>query len=169
MKKYLSLITLILTTHIYALNLEPEGYWDIQNISNPKVSPNGEKVLFTKRYIDKINDSFITEIWLMDADGENKRLFTDGSNVRWSPDGKKVAFTKADENDKSQLFLKFLGSDVETKITNSDKAIKDFAWSKNGTFIAYSAFNEYEDDWAVSYTHLLAHETNVDLVCRLLL
>ena len=77
MKKYLSLITLILTTHIYAQNLEPEGYWDIQNISNPKVSPNGEKVLFNKRYIDKINDSFITEIWLMDVDGANKRLFTD--------------------------------------------------------------------------------------------
>ena len=48
MKKYLSLITLILTTHIYAQNLNPEGYWDIQNISNPKVSPDGEKVLFTK-------------------------------------------------------------------------------------------------------------------------
>ena len=149
MKKYLSLITLILTTHIYAQNLKPEGYWDIQNISNPKVSPDGEKVLFTKRYIDKINDSFITEIWLMDVDGDNKRLFTDGSNAKWSPDGEKVAFTKADDNDKSQLFLKFMLSDIETKITNSDKPIEDFAWSKNGKFIAYSAFNEYEDDWLV--------------------
>ena len=61
----------------------------------------------------------------------------------------KVAFTKDDDNEKSQLFIKFLISDSETKITNSDKQIEDFAWSKNGTFIAYSAFNEYEDDWVI--------------------
>jgi dipeptidyl aminopeptidase/acylaminoacyl peptidase len=149
MKKYISLFTLILSTYINGLNLEPTGYWDIQNISNPKVSPDGAKVLFSKRYIDKINDSFITEIWLMDSNGENKRLFSDGSNAKWSPDGKKVAFTKDDDNEKSQLFIKFLMSDSETKITNSDKPIEDFAWSKNGTFIAFSAFNEYEDDWVI--------------------
>ena len=150
MKKYLSLLTLLLTsTYINGLSLNPAGYWDIQNISNPKVSPDGEKVLFSKRYIDKINDSFITETWLMDSNGENKRLFTDGSNAKWSPDGKKVAFTKDDDNERSQLFVKFLMGDSETKITNSDKPIEDFAWSKNGTFIAYSAFNEYEDDWVI--------------------
>lgn len=149
MKKYISLFTLILSTYINGLNLEPTGYWDIQNISNPKVSPDGAKVLFSKRYIDKINDSFITEIWLMDSNGENKRFFSDGSNAKWSPDGKKVAFTKDDDNEKSQLFIKFLMSDSETKITNSDKPIEDFAWSKNGTFIAFSAFNEYEDDWVI--------------------
>lgn len=149
MKKYISLFTLILSTYINGLNLEPTGYWDIQNISNPKVSPDGAKVLFSKRYIDKINDSFVTEIWLMDSNGENKRLFSDGSNAKWSPDGKKVAFTKDDDNEKSQLFIKFLMSDSETKITNSDKPIEDFAWSKNGTFIAFSAFNEYEDDWVI--------------------
>ena len=85
----------------------------------------------------------------MDSNGENKRLFTDGSNAKWSPDGKKVAFTKDDDNERSQLFVKFLMGDSETKITNSDKPIEDFAWSKNGTFIAYSAFNEYEDDWVI--------------------
>ena len=149
MKKYLSLLTLITSTYINGLSLNPAGYWDIQNISNPKVSPDGEKVLFSKRYIDKINDSFITETWLMDSNGENKRLFTDGSNAKWSPDGKKVAFTKDDDNERSQLFVKFLMGDSETKITNSDKPIEDFAWSKNGTYIAYSAFNEYEGDWVI--------------------
>ena len=32
-------------------------------------------------------------------------LLTD-QMLKWSPDGEKVAFTKADDNDKSQLFLK---------------------------------------------------------------
>ena len=119
MKKNLSLLTLLITsTYINGLSLNPACYCDIQNISNPKVSPDGEKVLFSKRYIDKINDSFITETWLMDSNGENKRLFTDGSNAKWSPDGKKVAFTKYDDNERSQLFVKFLMGDSETKITN---------------------------------------------------
>ena len=51
MKKLLIIMSFLLCIGLQAKNLEPESYWDIQSISNPKISPNGSKILFSKRYI----------------------------------------------------------------------------------------------------------------------
>jgi dipeptidyl aminopeptidase/acylaminoacyl peptidase len=129
--------------------LKQESYWDIQSISNPIIDPTGETIIFSKKYIDKQNDSFISDLWVMDSDGSNKRFFIKGSNPRWSPDGKKIAFIKTDTNDISQIFIKHLAHESETQITNSNNNIKDFAWSKDGKYFSFSSFDEYENDWTI--------------------
>ena len=58
MKKIFLLIMIFAITSLNAKNLEPVSYWDMQNVSNPKVSPSNELIVFSKRYIDKQNDSF---------------------------------------------------------------------------------------------------------------
>ena len=55
--------------------LKQESYWDIQSISNPVIDPTGGMVIFSKKYIDKQNDSFISDLWVMDSNGSNKRFF----------------------------------------------------------------------------------------------
>ena len=65
MKKLFLLGSILLISSISAKNLEPVSYWDMQNISNPKISPNNQLVIFSKRHIDK-NDTFVNEIWMMD-------------------------------------------------------------------------------------------------------
>ena len=54
MKQIITFFTLIFSLEFAAKNLVPESYWDIQNISNPRVSPSGDDILFSKRYIDKV-------------------------------------------------------------------------------------------------------------------
>ena len=55
--------------------LKQESYWDIQSISNPVIDPTGGMVIFSKKYIDKQNDSFISDLWVMDSNGSNNRFF----------------------------------------------------------------------------------------------
>ena len=148
MKKNI-IILFLLSFAVTAKNLVPEDYWNIQKVANPQVNSSGNVVAFLKTYIDKKNDKFESEIWVMNSDGTNKSFFAKGSNFKWSNKGNTLAYLKEDENEINQIFIKSMDSRTESKISNFDRDIEDFAWSKNDKFFAFSSFNEYDDDWVV--------------------
>ena len=148
MKKNI-IILFLLSFAVTAKNLVPEDYWNIQKVANPQVNSPGNVVAFLKTYIDKKNDKFESEIWVMNSDGSNKSFFAKGSNFKWSNKGNTLAYLKEDENEINQIFIKSMDSRTESKISNFDRDIEDFAWSKNDKFFAFSSFNEYDDDWVV--------------------
>ena len=148
MKKNI-IILFLLSFAVTAKNLVPEDYWNIQKVANPQVNNSGNVVAFLKTYIDKKNDKFESEIWVMNSDGSNKSFFAKGSNFKWSNKGNTLAYLKEDENEINQIFIKSMDSRTESKISNFDRDIEDFAWSKNDKFFAFSSFNEYDDDWVV--------------------
>ena len=148
MKKNI-IILFLLSFAVTAKNLVPEDYWNIQKVANPQVNSSGNVVAFLKTYIDKKNDEFESEIWVMNSDGSNKSFFAKGSNFKWSNKGNTLAYLKEDENEINQIFIKSMDSRTESKISNFDRDIEDFAWSKNDKFFAFSSFNEYDDDWVV--------------------
>ena len=143
------IILFLLSFTVTAKNLVPEDYWNIQKVANPQVNSSGNVVAFLKTYIDKKNDEFESEIWVMNSDGTNKSFFAKGSNFKWSNKGNTLAYLKEDENEINQIFIKSMDSRTESKISNFDRDIEDFAWSKNDKFFAFSSFNEYDDDWVV--------------------
>ncbi len=143
------IILFLLSFAVTAKNLVPEDYWNIQKVANPQVNSSGNVVAFLKTYIDKKNDKFESEIWVMNSDGTNKSFFAKGSNFKWSNKGNTLAYLKEDENEINQIFIKSMDSRTESKISNFDRDIEDFAWSKNDKFFAFSSFNEYDDDWVV--------------------
>lgn len=148
MKKNI-IILFLLSFAVTAKNLVPEDYWNIQKVANPQVNSSGNVVAFLKTYTDKKNDKFESEIWVMNSDGSNKSFFAKGSNFKWSNKGNTLAYLKEDENEINQIFIKSMDSRTESKISNFDRDIEDFAWSKNDKFFAFSSFNEYDDDWVV--------------------
>lgn len=148
MKKKI-IILFLLSFAVTAKNLVPDDYWNIQKVANPQVNSTGNVVAFLKTYIDKKNDKFESEIWVMNSDGTNKSFFAEGSNFKWSNKGNTLAYLKEDENEINQIFIKSMDSRTESKISNFDKDVEDFAWSKDDKFFAFSSFNEYDDDWVV--------------------
>ncbi len=148
MKKNI-IILFLLSFAVTAKNLVPDDYWNIQKVANPQVNSSGNVVAFLKTYIDKKNDKFESEIWVMNSDGSNKSFFAKGSNFKWSNKGNTLAYLKEDENEINQIFIKSMDSRTESKISNFDRDIEDFAWSNNDKFFAFSSFNEYDDDWVV--------------------
>ncbi|HEX42607.1 MAG TPA: S9 family peptidase, partial [Phycisphaerales bacterium] len=68
----------------------------MERISDPQVSPDGRRIVFTLRTTDLEADRGRTDLWLVNTDGTGlSRLTTHEAgdfNGRWMPDGKTLLF-----------------------------------------------------------------------------
>ena len=68
----------------------------MDRVSDPQVSPDGKRIVFTLRKTDLDADKGRTDLWLVGVDGEGLRQLTSHPesdyNPRFSPDGKSVWF-----------------------------------------------------------------------------
>ena len=96
------------------------GDWlEAERVSDARISPDGRQIVYTRRYIDKINDRFESSLWIMDSDGERERFLMKGSNPRWSPDGSRLLFTGPDKNGKPQIFVRWMDDEgAVSQVTN---------------------------------------------------
>ena len=70
--------------------------WEMQRISDPQVSPDGKRVVFTIRVTDFEKNKGVNDLWLVSVDGSGLRRLTThpaGSHAaRWAPDGQVIYF-----------------------------------------------------------------------------
>ena len=141
MKRALSFIFiffLIITYGQEKLKLSLDHYKNYEWTSNPTLSPNGEQILYSRSWINLIDDKRETDLWIMNKNGSTNRFFLNGSNGKWSPDGSKIAFIKKGEPNGTQIFIKYLGVEGEpTQITKLEKSPSSMEWSPDGKFIAF--------------------------------
>ena len=141
MKRALSFIFiffLIITYGQEKLKLSLDHYKNYEWTSNPTLSPNGEQILYSRSWINLIDDKRETDLWIMNKNGSINRFFLNGSNGKWSPDGSKIAFIKKGEPNGTQIFIKYLGIEGEpTQITKLEKSPSSMEWSPDGKFIAF--------------------------------
>ena len=58
-------------------------YWEYETVSDPQLSPDGAQIIYTRGWIDKINDKRETSLWIMNGDGSRNRFLARGSGARW--------------------------------------------------------------------------------------
>ena len=129
--------------------LTVEDFLDLERVSDPQISPNGTKILYTRSWIDRMEDRWQSDIWIMNADGSRNRFLTKGSNPRWSPDGTRFAFVDEGDPKGTQLFVRWLGTAEATQITRVEKAPSTFKWSPDGKTIAFVMRTPSEDGWKI--------------------
>ncbi len=118
--------------------LSLDYYGDYETASNPRLSPDGKQVLYSRTWINLKDDRRETDLWIVNIDGSMNRFFLNGSNGSWSPDGTKVAFTRKGEPEGTQIFIKYLGAEGEpTQITKLEKSPSSMEWSPDGKYIAF--------------------------------
>ncbi|MDH3441784.1 MAG: DPP IV N-terminal domain-containing protein, partial [Gammaproteobacteria bacterium] len=125
-------------------------YLEFEQVTDPQVSPDGGQVIYTRRWVDQKADSWSSALWIMDADGSRHRFLHDGSNARWSPDGNRILFINGGDNDKPQIFVRWMDDEgAVSQVTRVDVTPSSPEWSPDGSQIAFVAIVPAEDKWTI--------------------
>jgi dipeptidyl aminopeptidase/acylaminoacyl peptidase len=108
-----------------------------KNVSDPRLSPDGKQIVYTRQWTDTVEDKMRSELWIMDADGSRQRFLAKGGNAEWSPDGTRLCYTADGEPKGAQVFVLWVGTREATQITHVVEAPHALQWSPDGTRIAF--------------------------------
>jgi dipeptidyl aminopeptidase/acylaminoacyl peptidase len=114
----------------------------LKDVGNPKVSPDGNWVLYTVSSVDLKKDDRTTDLWMVSWDGEQDIQLTygyDGSvgSPEWSPDGKYISFSSSRKGkvDGTQVWvLRRTGGEARqlTDVPKKQGKIEAYQWSPDG-------------------------------------
>ncbi|MGH7719836.1 MAG: S9 family peptidase, partial [Gemmatimonadaceae bacterium] len=125
-------------------------YLDFEDVQNPQLSPDGRQVMYTRRWVDKMNDRWESSLWIMNTDGTRNRLLVEGSDAKWSPDGQRIAYIAKGEPSGSQVFVRWMDAEgARTQITRVSETPSDLEWSPDGRSVAFRMLVPSRDDWKI--------------------
>src|SRR5215467_5228501 len=84
--------------------LTTEHYLDWERVSDAQISPDGTRIVYTRQFVNQMEDKWDSAIWIVNADGSQHRFFVKGSGARWSPDGKRILYMAEGEPKGSQIY-----------------------------------------------------------------
>lgn len=123
--------------------LDDATFMEMERVQDPILSPDGGRIVFTRRWVDRQADRFRTNLWLVDADGERVRELTHGDwqdgAPRFSPDGGRIAFI-SDRDGSRQIHVLWLDTREVAQLTHLDREPQDLAWSPDGKRLAFTLF-----------------------------
>ncbi len=130
----------------------------INQVSTPRLSPDGKWVLYTQTTRDMEDKELksITHIWKVSLDGSTRRQMTQGrascTSPAWFPCGKKIAFLSSrgkgdilseqeskERGEKNQIFLIYADGGEAWQVTEHKESIEAFEISPDGEKICFSS------------------------------
>ena len=125
--------------------LDKETYMEMETVGSPNISPDGKLILFTRGWVDKMNDRRASNLWIADIKGERIRELTHGnwrdSSPVWSPDGKRIAFL-SDRDGTNQIHVMWLDTREVAQLTHLERSPGSLRWSPDGKQLAFTMFFE---------------------------
>jgi dipeptidyl aminopeptidase/acylaminoacyl peptidase len=123
--------------------LDRDTFMEMESVGNPAISPDGKSIIFTRTWVDKMQDRSRSNLWIVDIDGTRVRELTSGarndSSPVWSPDGKRVAFL-SDRDGTNQLHVLWPETREMAQLTRLEQAPNNIQWSPDGKYIAFNSF-----------------------------
>ena len=131
--------------------LSVADYLDFERVGSPEISPDGKTVLYSRGFVDKVNDTWSGAIWQMNADGTKNRFLSTGGGAVWSPDGTRIAYVAASENPKgAQIFVRYMDAEgATTQITRLTEPPGNLTWSPDGQWISFTSLVAKSSEWAI--------------------
>lgn len=145
--RLLSIVSLLAFQLANAGNLiTPADILDLEYAADPRISPNGDKVAYVRKFTDKMTDKTRGSLWLVNSDGSGNIPMTDGDgndySPRWSPDGKRLVYASIPSSVKgpSQIYLKWIETNRTTRLSSLNCPPQQLTWSPDGEWIAFTMF-----------------------------
>ncbi len=119
----------------------PIDVFDLEYASDPQVSPDGERIVYVRNFMDIMSDRVRSNLWTIQSDGEVHRPLTDGSenhsSPRWSPDGKRLAYV-SNVGGSPQIHLRWMDTGQTARISHLVRAPGRLTWSPDGQWLAFT-------------------------------
>ena len=130
--------------------LTVEKYLDFEQVGEPRVSPDGSQVIYTRRWVNKLEDKFESALWMMSLDGSKNRFLANGGGAIWSPDGTRIAYMAEGKPSGTQIFVRYMDAEGATsQITTLADPPADMRWSPDGKWIGFSAVVPKTNAWKI--------------------
>jgi dipeptidyl aminopeptidase/acylaminoacyl peptidase len=135
----------------------PEDVYRFRIPTEPQLSPDGDRVVFTVKAASPRHDGYRTALWIAPADGDgDARPLTIGAKAdrqpRFAPDGRTLAFLSdrrllvedepdrpkdaKEREDATQIHLLPLDGGEARRLTDLPRSVDAFEWSPDGTRLA---------------------------------
>jgi dipeptidyl aminopeptidase/acylaminoacyl peptidase len=119
--------------------LTVDHFLDLEGVADPQLSPDGSQIVYTRRWVNKLEDKWESDLWVMRSDGSMNRFLVKGSDARWSPDGTRVAYIAEGDPKGPQIFVRWMdGEGATSQITRVTERPDNIRWSPDGKTIAFT-------------------------------
>ncbi len=136
------------------MGLAADLVYEIKSVSDPAISPDGQRIVYTRSWAERDETSPATRSRLMlvdlksgkDIASADEREFTRGNADSWprfSPDGRTLAFLRsAQPGEPRQIWVMPADGGEGRQLTSAPKSVQDFSWSPDSGRIVYCADTE---------------------------
>jgi len=116
-------------------------------VSDPQISPDGTRVVYAHKVVDRDADTYRSHLWIAPLDGGPAKQFTTGSQQdslpRWSPDGRWIAFLSdrgaphGERKRPKQIYVIPADGGEARAVTSGTLHPADLTWSPDGAMLAF--------------------------------
>ena len=115
--------------------------FDLQYVSDPQISPDGEWVVYRKMGFDIMKDRAAGNLWLLRTNGSSHQKLTtrEGNEFspRWSPNGDRIAFVSPTDEG-TEIYIYWKRSGKVARISQLPGSPSSLTWSPDGKQLAFS-------------------------------